>query len=125
MARHGYGYEAGQSFSASSYSAPKLALKQQAQFCRMMQNRHCEMDWRLFLPRFKDRPFIQRRLCWYTDTPKGDFIVDYHPEYENLFIATGRSGHGFKFLPVLGRYIADSFEGSASEEQKRKWRAHL
>lgn len=28
---------------------------------------------------------------------------------------------GFKFLPVLGHYIANSFEGKASQEQQKKW----
>lgn len=28
----------------------------------------------------------------------------------------------FKFLPVLGQYVADSFEGVASAEQKEKWK---
>lgn len=27
----------------------------------------------------------------------------------------------FKFLPVLGRYVADSFEGKATDYQKNKW----
>lgn len=27
----------------------------------------------------------------------------------------------FKFLPVLGRYVADAFEGKASQEQRQKW----
>ena len=29
---------------------------------------------------------------------------------------------GFKFLPVLGRYIADCFEGTATQEVKEKWK---
>ena len=29
---------------------------------------------------------------------------------------------GFKFLPVLGRYIADCFEGKATAEVREKWR---
>jgi sarcosine oxidase/L-pipecolate oxidase len=28
----------------------------------------------------------------------------------------------FKFMPILGRYVVDSFEGIASAEQKEKWR---
>jgi sarcosine oxidase/L-pipecolate oxidase len=27
----------------------------------------------------------------------------------------------FKFLPILGQYVANSFEGVASVEQKKKW----
>lgn len=47
---------------------------------------------RKFFPKVAERPWQNSRLCWYTDTPKGDFIVDYHPELEGLFIATGGSG---------------------------------
>ncbi|KAH8172517.1 FAD dependent oxidoreductase domain-containing protein [Sarocladium implicatum] len=54
------------------------------------------------LPELADRPFDRLALCWYTDTPTGDFIMDYHPDYENLFISGGGSGHAFKFLPILG-----------------------
>lgn len=27
----------------------------------------------------------------------------------------------FKFLPVIGKYVADAFEMKASEEQQAKW----
>ena len=43
------------------------------------------------------------RLCWYTDSLDNSFLIDYVPGYsETLFVASGGSGHGFKFLPVLG-----------------------
>ncbi|KAJ5888099.1 FAD dependent oxidoreductase [Penicillium taxi] len=73
------------------------------------------------LPRFVDRPFAQTRICWYTDTPNGDFIISYHPEYEGLFVATGGSGHGFKFFPVIGDKIVDALEGSLEPELQKLW----
>jgi sarcosine oxidase/L-pipecolate oxidase len=43
------------------------------------------------------------RLCWYTDSLDDSFVIDYVPGHNNtLFVASGGSGHGFKFLPVLG-----------------------
>jgi sarcosine oxidase/L-pipecolate oxidase len=39
--------------------------------------------------------------------PSGDFLVTYHPEIKGLFLATGGSGHGFKFLPVLGDEVVN------------------
>ncbi|KAI9930111.1 hypothetical protein ASPWEDRAFT_23836 [Aspergillus wentii DTO 134E9] len=124
MARHGYGYETRHSSSSvhhsnRSFSGPDISS--QRQFLPSDAEHSLRDGLALFLPKFKDRIFSQRRLCWYTDTPKGDFIVDHHPEYENLFLATGGSGHAFKFLPVLGRHIVDNFEGKASEEQRQKW----
>jgi sarcosine oxidase/L-pipecolate oxidase len=65
------------------------------------------------------------RLCWYNDTATGDFIVDYHPEKRGLFLATGGSGHAFKFLPVLGEHIVDILAGvpEASFRELWKWPA--
>lgn len=64
------------------------------------------------------RLFSSSRLCHYTDTPTGDFLITYHPEYENLFLCTGGSGHGFKFLPVLGREVLKILERRGGEWQR-------
>ncbi|KAF6803798.1 fructosyl-amino acid oxidase [Colletotrichum sojae] len=74
------------------------------------------------IPAIHDRPFVKTRLCWYTDTQTGDFLVSHHPEVKNLFVATGGSGHGFKFLPVLGREIVNVLEGKGDEVFTQKWR---
>ncbi|KAL8748495.1 MAG: hypothetical protein Q9184_007261 [Pyrenodesmia sp. 2 TL-2023] len=69
------------------------------------------------------RPFSHTRLCWYTDTPTGDFLITYHPAFEGLFLCTGASGHGFKFLPVLGRRVVDVLRGQGGEwERGWGWR---
>ncbi|KAL4971950.1 FAD dependent oxidoreductase [Aspergillus desertorum] len=77
---------------------------------------------RRFFPSLGDRPWTNRRLCWYTDTPNGDFIIDRHPTLKGLFVATGGAGHAFKFLPVMGKYVADCFENRASSELRQKWK---
>ncbi|KAL6925303.1 hypothetical protein ACHAPO_009010 [Fusarium lateritium] len=74
------------------------------------------------VPEIGNHEWLRQRLCWYSDTPEGDFIVDHHPAREGIFMATGGAGHGFKFLPVLGRYIADCYENKAPEELRHKWR---
>jgi sarcosine oxidase/L-pipecolate oxidase len=68
------------------------------------------------------RPFTSTRICWYTDTRDGDFLITYHPRYKGLFVATGGSGHGFKFLPVIGDSILECVEGRTPEEFKERWR---
>lgn len=45
--------------------------------------------------------------CMYTMTPDEHFIVDRHPEYPQVSLATGFSGHGFKFSSVIGEILAD------------------
>jgi sarcosine oxidase len=50
--------------------------------------------------------------CLYTMTPDGHFVIDQHPNYDNVVIGAGFSGHGFKFTGVLGRVLAElSLEG--------------
>ncbi|MGI9483257.1 MAG: FAD-dependent oxidoreductase [Hyphomicrobiales bacterium] len=39
-------------------------------------------------------------------TPDTHFIVDWHPEYENVLLAGGCSGHLFKHGPVFGDFVA-------------------
>lgn len=46
-------------------------------------------------------------VCMYTMTPDGHFLVDRHPAYPRVAFAAGLSGHGFKFVPVLGEILAD------------------
>ena len=52
-------------------------------------------------------PVVSSLTCLYTMTPDKHFIVDRHPEYEQVAIACGFSGHGYKFAPVIGEILAD------------------
>jgi sarcosine oxidase / L-pipecolate oxidase len=70
-------------------------------------------------------PETVMRLCWYTDSVDNHHVVDYIPGngFENVMVATGGSGHAFKYLPVVGKYVADVMEGVGLErELLRKWR---
>jgi sarcosine oxidase len=54
------------------------------------------------------KPTLDRySVCMYTNTPDGHFILDQHPENENVYLAAGFSGHGFKFVPIVGEILAD------------------
>ena len=63
------------------------------------------------LPELADAPLARSKMCVYTDTWDGNFLIGRHPEVDGLTVATGGSGHGFKFAPVLGGLIADTVEG--------------
>jgi sarcosine oxidase len=54
--------------------------------------------------------------CMYTMTSDSHFIVDCHPAHENLSFAAGLSGHGFKFAPVIGKYLVDLLDGKRDVE---------
>jgi sarcosine oxidase len=50
---------------------------------------------------------LHAATCMYTMTPDEHFIVSRHPDYSQVTIACGFSGHGFKFATVLGEVLAD------------------
>lgn len=54
-----------------------------------------------------DGPILSMRICLYTNSPDSHFIIDRHPSHENVVVACGFSGHGFKFAPVVGQAVAD------------------
>jgi|SRR5581483_1926701 len=77
-------------------------------------------------PALSDAPLVATRRCLYVDTPDGDFWIDRHPHYAGLTVATGDSGHGFKFAPILGGLIADVIEGKPNGwHPKFRWRPIL
>lgn len=77
---------------------------------------------RQLAPELADRAWSERYMCWDADTPDFHFIISPHPKHRNLKLAVGGSAHGFKFLPVIGRYIVDMMEGTLDAEIARKWR---
>jgi sarcosine oxidase len=46
-------------------------------------------------------------VCMYTLTPDEHFVIGHHPAHERVVVACGFSGHGFKFVPVVGEILAD------------------
>ncbi|GME28212.1 fructosyl amino acid oxidase [Neofusicoccum parvum] len=77
---------------------------------------------RRVFPELADRPFCFTRLCWDADTEDRHWLVDKHPKYEGLYLACGGSAHSFKFLPVMGKYVADFLEGKLDPEIAKNWR---
>ncbi len=53
-------------------------------------------------------------------TADAHFLITPHPTLSNLYIATGGSRYGFKFLPTIGRYIADMLQEILREEFREK-----
>jgi sarcosine oxidase len=56
-------------------------------------------------PALKDAPVIETRVCQYENTSNGDFLIDQHPDFENVWLVGGGSGHGFKHGPSVGEYV--------------------
>lgn len=69
-------------------------------------------------PALRDAPIVETRVCQYENTSSGDFLVDRHPEMENVWFVGGGSGHGFKHGPAMGEYVAGQIlDGRAREER--------
>ena len=68
------------------------------------------------LPALARAPLVESRVCQYENTSNGDFLIDRHPDFENVWLVGGGSGHGFKHGPAVGRYVADKIlEGGEVE----------
>ncbi len=62
---------------------------------------------RAYLPSLAGAEIVKTRLCPYCDTADEDFWIARDPDRRGLTVASGGSGHGFKFAPILGRIIND------------------
>ena len=69
-------------------------------------------------PALRDAPLTESRVCQYENTSNGDFLLDRHPEFENVWLAGGGSGHGFKHGPAVGEYLAGRILGSRAPEPR-------
>jgi glycine/D-amino acid oxidase-like deaminating enzyme len=72
---------------------------------------------KLRFPALADGPVVETRVCQYESTPDGHFVIDRHPDYDNVWIAGGGSGHGFKHGPRIGEYLVARLDGAAVGDQ--------
>lgn len=63
-------------------------------------------------PALASAPLVETRVCQYENTSNGDYLLDRHPERENVWLAGGGSGHGFKHGPMVGKYMAGLILGT-------------
>lgn len=70
------------------------------------------------IPRLKDAPILETRVCQYENTWNGDFMIDRHPDFENIWLVGGGSGHGFKHGPAVGEYVSGLIQGRISAEPR-------
>ena len=54
-------------------------------------------------------------------TTSSDFIISPHAGAKGLYVATCGSFHGYKFFPVLGKYVVQMLEDELEPELKEKW----
>jgi monomeric sarcosine oxidase len=69
-------------------------------------------------PALAAAPLLETRVCQYENTSNGDFLIDRHPDADNVWLVGGGSGHGFKHGPAVGEYVAERLAGGAPEEPR-------
>ncbi|KAI7281627.1 FAD dependent oxidoreductase [Hortaea werneckii] len=133
VARHGYGYANPTTIDHPekpgemiTVSLPRTKLDDENLNIPAEGDKACREFLRKSIPYLAERPWTHTKICWYTDTPTGNWLIDYHPSYGNLFMATAGCGHGYKFLPNIGQRIADVMLGqdrdALGKELRVKWR---
>jgi glycine/D-amino acid oxidase-like deaminating enzyme len=70
-------------------------------------------------PALARAPLVESRVCQYENTSNGDFLIDRHPEIENVWLVGGGSGHGFKHGPAVGEYVARAVAGELTAPEPR------
>ncbi len=59
-----------------------------------------------YFPDLVGAPILETRACHYESSVTRNFIIDKHPDFENVWLAGGGSAESFKSGPVIGEYIA-------------------
>lgn len=74
-----------------------------------------EMDVTRFIEKHfsESLPHKRGKVCTYTNSPDGDFIIDRLPNNDNVIVACGFSGHGFKFGSVIGEILSEMIENGS------------
>ena len=68
-------------------------------------------------PGLANQPITETRVCQITNSFDSHFIVDTHPNADNLWFACAGSGHAFKHGPALGKYVAERIFLDKKEEE--------
>ena len=76
------------------------------------------------VPALESAPLLEAHVCQYSNSWNGDFVIDRHPEIENVWLVGGGSGHGFKHGPAVGEYVTAQLSGRATPEARFTLEAH-
>jgi sarcosine oxidase/L-pipecolate oxidase len=104
VGHHGLGRALSEPASRASLEALALEMRdaEEARFRAFLAQ---------FVPDLARAPVRRFLLCQYCDAHDGDFLIARVPGRDGLAVASGGSGHGFKFAPVVGEIAADVLEG--------------
>jgi sarcosine oxidase len=69
-------------------------------------------------PGLAGAPLVESRVCQYENTSTGDFLIDRHPDFKNVWLVGGGSGHGFKHGPAVGEHVCGLIDGKVAPEPR-------
>ncbi len=72
------------------------------------------------VPALASAPVTETRVCQYENTSNGDFLIDRHPDLENVWLVGGGSGHGFKHGPAVAEYVVALLSNKGEVEPRFK-----
>jgi glycine/D-amino acid oxidase-like deaminating enzyme len=81
---------------------------------RAFERKHDKQARKLLKERFPllaKAPLLETRACHYEFSASRNFIIDRHPDFDNVWLVAGGSAEGFKFGPVVGEYAAQRITG--------------
>jgi sarcosine oxidase len=64
-------------------------------------------------------PPVGFKTCMFVNSPDEHFIIDALPEHQNVVVAAGFSGHGYKFCSGIGEILADLVMYGATSHDTR------
>lgn len=70
-----------------------------------------------YFPALAERVVNETRACHYSSTVSRNFIIDAHPDLDNVWLAGGGQAESFKQGPVLGEYIAGRIFGTENDQE--------
>jgi glycine/D-amino acid oxidase-like deaminating enzyme len=70
------------------------------------------------MPALAKAAVTETRVCQYENTSNGDFLIDRHPAFENVWLVGGGSGHGFKHGPAVGEHVVELISGDGEIEPR-------
>ncbi|KAI9025014.1 FAD dependent oxidoreductase [Phycomyces nitens] len=121
VARHASGYLSPRPHD--NVSVPRTQVTNSGDTIPVGALKHMRNFLKGFLPQTDSLDVVYSRICWYSDSIDGGFVISPHPQYKNLIVASGDSGHAMKFIPILGYKICHIVEGIDSEYTRAwKWR---
>jgi glycine/D-amino acid oxidase-like deaminating enzyme len=69
-------------------------------------------------PALRSATVVAGEVCQYENTSNGDFLIDRHPDFENVWLLGGGSGHGFKHAPAVGEALAKRMLEDAAVDER-------